>query len=182
MAITVQLQRRWAAAHRGGAALVLVGLLGASCSRPSTGGIRSDASAATVQQIPSDSQGRRPAGTRADPFVGDGVVVRILKTPDAGLLHVLLKERAIPYFRIGGEFSVFLPTNVMGNAQEGDFVSISYAKLVSGSPAAREYALHLHETAGAPAVPAPYVYFGYELFRLTVIPDDVFLAGAPRPR
>jgi hypothetical protein len=130
------------------------------------------------EHVPKNSTGRRPAGTRADPFVGDGVIARIFEPDATGLVRIVFKQRAIPYFTQANESSGNLPVAVVRGISEGDFVRFYYAKLVPGSPAEQAYTAALRR--GDTTSPGAIVYFGYELYRMTVIPDDEYVSERRR--
>ncbi|OFW03269.1 MAG: hypothetical protein A3H96_19405 [Acidobacteria bacterium RIFCSPLOWO2_02_FULL_67_36] len=75
---------------------------------------------------------------------------------------------------------IYVSPGVVEGIHEGDFVRIYYARVFPGSPEATAY-----ETAmklGPKRIKElkmvlPHVWYGYELFRMEAIPDDVFLAG-----
>ena len=130
--------------------------------------------------IPKTSTGRKPAGTRDDPFVGEGVIIRILKPEKSGLVRVALKHRAIPYFKRAVEAAFYVPQSLLEGVHEGDFVNLYYARLLDGTPAALAYARALKQKPTDATEHIPHVWFGYELFRMTPIPDEVFHARRPQ--
>jgi hypothetical protein len=78
------------------------------------------------EMMPDNSSGRKPVGTRSDPFVGEGVIVRILR--QAGSVpKVCVLHRTIPYFmRAMKMISPVASADVLNGISEGDMVVLSF--------------------------------------------------------
>ena len=123
--------------------------------------------------LPKESSGRRPAGTREDPFIGDAVIMR-LGQPENGLTRVSLRHRAIPYLKQAMETSLWVRPELVEGISDGDFVSLHFERVIDGTETARIY--RDWKRVGPTYGPIPYIWFGYELFRIERIPDDEYRA------
>jgi hypothetical protein len=72
--------------------------------------------------------------------------------------------------------AVNLREDVVGDVQPGDLVRMYYARLPSDSFLAKAY-WEAMASGEMPASPVEYVYFGHELFRLEVLPDNAVPKG-----
>jgi hypothetical protein len=104
--------------------------------------------------VPAESSGRRPAGTTDDPFVGDAVVVRVTRSHRSGSTRLVLRMRAIPYFRVGSEAPLDVPDDLARGVSDGDIVRLYFA---NDRPA---------------SATTTYRWFGYSLFAINVVPDS----------
>lgn len=158
------------------ATLVSIVALAAGCSsQPKTDETSPLDLTRLEDHIPVDSSGRRPAGTREDPFVGIGVISAIIPAPNEGLVRVDIAHRPIPYFKNAMKMGVYVQSDVVEGVNEGDFIRLEYAKLIDGTRAAIEFKKAKEVRAAAkPARARPHVWFGYELFRITSIPDQEY--------
>jgi hypothetical protein len=132
---------------------------------PSEANTRARMQRRCAEHMPRTSPGPRPAGTADDPFVGDGVVFAVHDV-SAELVRVGIRHRAIPHFKIAAEMAVNVPRAVAAAVSPGDFVQVKYARLPDDSPLKTLYA------SGAwPDTPVQYVYCGYEIVAIDVVPD-----------
>jgi hypothetical protein len=121
--------------------------------------------------LPLESKGRRPAGTRDDPFIGIGILKSVIPFANEGLLRIDVAHRAIPYFKNAMDMGVYVPPEVVQGANEGDFVRLHYAKLTENTRAAIEFEKALKVGLEKATWRRPHVWFGFELYKITAIPD-----------
>jgi hypothetical protein len=118
--------------------------------------------------LPPNSTGRRPAGTRDDPFIGRGVMMAIGQRRD-GLIRAGIRHQDIPHFKLAAEMGVYVTADTLGSARDGDFVLLYFAELRQGTPERAAY--ERVTSAGDHSAILPYQHFGYELYRIKVVPD-----------
>jgi hypothetical protein len=79
-----------------------------------------------VSDFPSfPTEGRRAAGTKADPFLAEGVVMRIVKTPTAQK-QLLFKHRSVPHFMSAMTMTLNVDPELVTGIEEGDFARIRF--------------------------------------------------------
>jgi hypothetical protein len=156
-------------------AIILASVGGAACT-PAGSPVQKTRKQRFEDHIPPNSTGRKPAGTRDDPYVGIGVVFG-MKDVSAQLVRVGVRHRPISYFKKAADMAVNLPRHIVADVREGDLVKLYYARMDENSPVAIAYRQVLKGQEPKDPGPYPYVYFGYEVFRLEVIPDNP--AGGP---
>lgn len=104
---------------------------------------------------PKASAGLQPAGTRDDPFVGDGVIMGIARARNKPP-QLLVKHREIPYFMVAMQMTVYVAPPLITGLSEGDFVRLSFAR-ADAAPA---------------GLTTDQMWFGHELFRIEKLSDS----------
>jgi len=144
---------------RGILLILLVGLLWLYW-RQQAGGIFSEQTSIDPQIFPKNSSGRKPSGTREDPFVGIGEVLASVDQPN-GLVRLLVQHEEIPYFMVKMSMPIVVPKEVGAGISKGDLVTLYCSKLIPGSELALLYAKHRERPPKD--WKGPIVYFGYEI-------------------
>jgi len=86
-----------------------------------------------------------------------------------GLIRVGIRHQDIPYFKLAAEMGVYVTPETLGRARDGDFVLLYLAALRQGTPERAAYERAM--SSGGRGGILPYQHFGYELYRITVVPD-----------
>ena len=123
--------------------------------------------------LPLESKGRRATGTRDDPFIAIGVLKTLIPLPNEQLVRIDVAHRAVPHFKNAMDMGVYVPPEVVQGANEGDFVMLHYAKLIEGTRAEAEFRKAVAMGPEKATWRRPHVWFGYELYKITPIPDAV---------